>query len=496
MLRIYLHLYNFNKVGVRCSVLLDLNVVGRSMLEFSHDLNAALHCARNLVEALDTASKNTPMATQNLPMFISGLQKIVSHMKNTFELLITILSKEHAIQQFPTRPAIGASPPLDSSRSPERQNDSSRLPQLPHRANTTLSSVVVPRTAMITHHPKPPPAVQDSPKVSDITAFAVSASLYFLLESSRKLMEADQAAVFLQRSVDDLQSICLSGGPPRPVGSVVLPVRVGIPGAVLKSGLALCASVPEPSVYTPHTLCFPLFESGSRRCTVGVVLFEKKSGDSFSSDDEGLALNMSRVATHYLTSYGVDIPKEEFDPHAVLKRGTVVGDYIRLGRSGITAFVKPVSSIVAPGVFPDMISSEAANAFDHADPLLRNGMGSDLANRIFGMAPPLLIFRAAHWNHGFNFRSSGYKGAGEPIAYHNLIDVASYVGSLDESWKRSKEELFSIEAEQITHLREQKERKRNARALQSRLSTAEAAAKAYMEKYDRLKSDITAIVGQ
>ena len=202
-------------------------------------------------------------------------------------------------------------------------------------------------------------------------------SVYFILESAVQAAKAEKGNVLLYtgRVKDELQSVAVVGGKgekgAKQQGPIRLAAASGVAGSVLTSNIAVnqlitndkkdVPSMPtiptlssNPTPKTPVSkrpqgrslLCFPIIFNASSE-PVGVVqLINKNHGsDSFNSDDEHVALSVSKLLASLFTRYQIDwlsgpafspallhqaLPEQQSTMHKALPQQVVKHEHRRL----------------------------------------------------------------------------------------------------------------------------------------------------------------------
>lgn len=136
--------------------------------------------------------------------------------------------------------------------------------------------------------------------------------------------------------VEEAQAVALFGGKPRPPTNVRLPLKTGVVGAVIRSGLAVNIVPEHATDSNPYTLCVPVFPVGPRTAPIGAVVLSRKAGNTpFSHEDEAIATHWAQLAAQLLTQYGVAVGRGcYFDPfRTLLKKTSPLQQYKRMGFS-------------------------------------------------------------------------------------------------------------------------------------------------------------------
>lgn len=355
----------------------------------------------------------------------------------------------------------------------------------------------------------------------------VAASFYFSFDAVARSLRAREAVAYIQKSPDEAQAVCVFGGKPRHPSTVSINLRSGVVGSVIKSGIAVNVAMDEPTAVNSHMLCFPILARGDMSQPIGAVVVEKHEGPAFNERDAALVHLWTVLAAQFLSGYGVDIVGEPFDPfQSVFRPNTKVSEFLfktkhnrgsalagAPTKGNIAELTEPTNeALVLLGIpgFEKLLTGESAaspsatKSFSASKDQVINmsavaalftsaQYSTKLAAIIAAQIPPQLVFLTSHRSHGLNFRPSEFKGHAEILRYQNVMDVATYIRKLDDSWRRSTDDLQGMEVEQISQMQDMKHRKRKLKQVAQQLETTEKEAKEYRDKYDVLKKEIASL---
>jgi len=313
---------------------------------------------------------------------------------------------------------------------------------------------------------------------------------------------------------------------------------------VLRSGIAINVAPDQPTETNPLALCFPIFTAASRQHPIGAVTLQHKAtAEPFGRADEAAVAHWTLFAARFMTEYGVDLAAHSFDPFRVLllhasphKRYAELG----LGSSpyGRTTEARTAGVLAEQRMLDDMMTEAAQLLELQAEDAERQAAaekqrklakargpepssevdtglstvpkGQQLRYRAAGVAsyskrlassvaqfpPPFRVFHAVHHNHFTAVRGARLGGSGVTLQTQNLMDVAEYVASLEECWRRTTEDLQGIEQEHVAQMDDFRARKRKLKAAQSRAGELEKAKDMFQERYEALKVELATICGR
>lgn len=331
------------------------------------------------------------------------------------------------------------------------------------------------------------------------TVDALSMSLYFSFDALCRSLRAREAVAYVQRTPHEVQAVCVFGGKPRHPLTVKLPLKEGPVGAVMKSGVALNVACDDPSIQSGHMLCFPIFESTTRIQPIGAVVVERNGQPSFQESEAAMVQLWAVTAAQFLTGYGADLTTLPYDPYqGILRQGGPLLEYLKSPHAGKQGAASSVAR-TAGGGFDALLASTASGSDRHAiASILSNAnYSAGVAAIIASQAPPQLVFKASHRNHGAHIKPAmDWKGHTEMLRYQNVLDVALYIERLSDSWRRSTDDLQEMEVEQIAQMQDMKVRMRKLKTVTGKLENTERQVMEYKERYDVLKKELATLASE
>lgn len=356
----------------------------------------------------------------------------------------------------------------------------------------------------------------------------VATGAYMLLEVLvRQTMACDAVWYAYREGWEEAKAVALYGAKPRATTSVRQPIRNGVVGAVLRSGFAINIAPESPTETNPLALCVPIFSTTGRTHPIGVVMLQHKAtNEPFTSDDEVVTASWTMLAARAMCDYGVDLTVHAFDPFRVLLQTTSpLKSYSELGLDvsshrrgaklkqlsfGMDAEAKLLDDMmnetarlleVQASAVASQPAGEGGDTAKQANRLRTRAAGiasysSRLAQNVASFPPPFKVFHSVHHNHFTAIRGAQLGGSGVTLQTQNLMDVAEYVASLEDCWKRTTEDLQGIELEHVAQMEDFRARKRRLKASQSRAMDLEEQMAHYKDKYESLKLELSAICGK
>jgi hypothetical protein len=373
----------------------------------------------------------------------------------------------------------------------------------------------------------------------------VSCGAYMLLEGLvRETMAREATWYAFTEGADEARAIALYSNKPKATAAAKMPLRTGAVGAVLRSGIAINVAPDQPSETNPLALCFPIFTASSRQHPIGAVMLQHKATtEPFSKVDEAAAAHWTLFAARFMTEYGVDLAAHSFDPFRVLLLHTSPhARYVELGlgttlygrsgeakTAGVAAEQKLLNDLMNEAARLLELQAEDADKQAAAEKRkkLSKAKGSEplgevdtglslapkgqqlkfraagvasyssrLASSVAQFPPPFRVFHSVHHNHFTAVRGARLSGSGVTLQTQNLMDVAEYVSSLEECWRRTTEDLQGIEQEHVAQMDDFRARKRKLKAAQTRAGDLEKAKDMYQERYEALKVELASICGR
>ena len=325
----------------------------------------------------------------------------------------------------------------------------------------------------------------------------VATSLYFQLEVLVRETLAKEAALFLYQpvtkatqgndiTVEECQAIALFGGKPRPPNNVKFSIKTGVVGAVIRTGMAINITPENPTETNGYALCFPIFPVTGRSAPIGAILLEKKAGNvPFNRGDELVTLQWCKLVTHFVSEFGVNLTQVYFDPHRTLLKKTKPLHVIQK-RGAARATPKWIET--GPELTVESNVEQLMNRF--------SGLYSPkLAQMVVAHPTDQLMFRAVHHNHFTTIRGGHIGGSVVTLQTQNLVDVADYVASLEECWKRAADDLQGMEVEHVSRMDDFRDRKKKLKSNQIRMGQLEAVCDHYKAKYESIKRELTVLCG-
>lgn len=488
---------------------------------------------------------------------LRGVQRSALVLSNAYESFSTALQvdvKRQAPQQgtvFPNRAVPHGSLPMLQSRESVRGGSSCELPPILSnnqdgspiqrcgvtssqgqgaRSNGRLTSMsrMSQVTATQAHDggqfspARPPPRARQSEvlkptahvggssaAVSDAkTVEALSSSLYFSFDALARALRAREAVAYVQRSPLEAQAVCVFGGKPRHPLTVRVALKDGPVGAVIKSGVALNVACEDPSIQSGHMLCFPIFDSPSRGQPIGALVVERNGLPAFLESEASLAQLWTVLATQFLTGYGADLTTLPYDPcQGILRQGGQLYEFLRRSNNAQVKQQNGGSSILGLNGFENMLIHDAASPMPSvsggndraaiASILTAAHYSAGVSAIIASQTPPQLVFKASHRNHGSHIKTAtDWKGHTEMLRYQNVLDVATYIDRLSDTWKRSTDDLQEMETEQIAQMQDMKIRMRKLKSVTGKLEQTERQVMEYKERYDVLKKELASLASE
>lgn len=343
------------------------------------------------------------------------------------------------------------------------------------------------------------------------------------------------------------QAICLFGSQRSP-SSVRLPVEQGAIGSVLRTGIALNIAPENPSSEYGHMLCFPIFKSRDSIEPIGAVVVEKKISKTASQNpngtsnainnivpfgpvDEGLVEGYCNLVAHLLCGYNQKLTDLQFDTFDFFKRN---------GATQLAAAYKPLQqdesknrevknprlskSLTGKGVtsLPQLsdeaISAKVKAALDSelgtstTKAKSGNGIGSmtelflgasarlgtsgDHAGKLAALltAQPRLqlVLHSAHHSHFTKARIKPLQGT-LTIASQNIVDVAAYISTIEECWRRSADDVQALTVNQMAKADDSRNVRKQLREVRDRNARLETVANAYKDRYEDLRRELTTV---
>ena len=119
------------------------------------------------------------------------------------------------------------------------------------------------------------------------------------------------------------------------------------------------------------------------------------------------------------------------------------------------------------------------------------------AKVITDFPPPQLVFRAAHGNHFTSLRgNTRVGGLGASIQTMNLADVAQYISSLEDCWRKANDDLRLLETEHTAKLTEFKQRKKLLKEAQSAITKLKDEQSLVDREQAALRDELAALSGR
>jgi predicted double-glycine peptidase len=370
----------------------------------------------------------------------------------------------------------------------------------------------------------------------------VATGAYMLLELLVRETMAREAVWYAHSDgADEVKAIAVYAAKPKAPAAAKAQLRVGIVGAVLRCGIAVNVCPEQPTETNGLALCFPIFAATNRSQPIGAVTLQHKAnGDPFTKADEAIAANWTILAARLMGDYGVDLTAHHFDPFKVLlnvtsphaayaeqgygrvpygnlaelrgKRQTdeasmlqqMMNEAARLLEMqavGVRANELASSSKGLSSAGGNTTTTAAEQRAPKSQQLLSRAAGiasysRRLAESVAEFPPPFRVFRSVHHNHFTVVRGAKISGSGVTLPTQNLMDVAEYIASLEECWRRTTEDLQGVEQEHVAQMEDFRARKRKLKAAQSKASELEGQKHVYEERYEALKLELAAVCGR
>lgn len=321
------------------------------------------------------------------------------------------------------------------------------------------------------------------------SASVIASAFYFSFDALMRTLKAREGTVFVQRNVEECQGVCVFGPKPRHPSSVVVNLRSGMLGAVIKSGIALNIASEDRTggSAAAHMICVPIFESTNRIQPIGALQVSRSEPSAFSEAEVAIAHQWTVCASQFILGYGVDLVTDPFDPlQTILRPGGPLSESLKR-RSEVPKATRPDWDLSA-------LRAGSTSVSEGITSLLTDAMyDNKLAIRIATQIPPQLVLASAHKNHSANFRPADLKGQVELLRYQNITDVAAYIQRLDDTWRRSADHLQGMELEQIHQMQDVKQGQRKLKTVSQQLDKAHQQARDYREKYEVLKKELSSM---
>lgn len=449
-------------------------VVGANAIELSHDANAAYLSALSAVHDLVKVSTEGAASAVNDPRgFALAVRDLATQIHLSFEAFVGAVASD-------TR----------SKKASEVVFPWSRL--------ITAEKEEAPREVPVPHPKTAEAALTSSRHQTPPLATAVGSSIAMSFDALARLTKADEGMVLqviTRSSGADLQAVCLFGTQRSPA-SVRFSGENGVIGSVLRTGLGLNIAPDQPSATYSAMLCFPIFSVEVRSEPIGVVILERKVEpiEGFSRHEELLLGGFCQLLPKLMTGYGIQ--SLAFDAFEVLKDTPhLASSYKQLGKESPVAEKSSSSMVIhSPREAPSRYAD--AGRISH---MLLDGCGSSVGTsrgavvKLAALASvqprSLMVLQTTHHSH---FTKSRIKPLHSPLTLvtQNVVDVADYIATIEECWRRSTDDVQALTAQQASNSAEVQDRRRTIKELQARIARLEQVANKYKERYEDLRLEL------
>jgi hypothetical protein len=448
------------------------------MIELSYEANTAYLAALKAVHELVAVSVEGAAAAVNDPRgFALLVRDLSTQIQLSFEAFVGSVATDTRTKRageivFPWNRALTGDGKREGADAPH---------PIPTRHNDSHSTQ--PATTTRQHVPS--------------LGTAIGASVAMSFDALARLAKADEGMVLQvvpKGGGVDVQAACLFGTQRSPA-SVRFSADTGVVGAVLRTGMGLNISPDQPTSAYSAMLCFPIFSVDRRSEPIGVVMLERKWGtiDGFGKQEELLLEGFCQIAPKLLTGYGVPVSFDSFEvlrefPHLASSYKQIGKETALPDRKGTLSDPAPPKK--APGRYADA-GKIATMLMEACGPAVGTSSGamSKIASLASVQPPSLMVLRTTHHAH---FTKSRVKPLHSPLtlAAQNIVDVAEYVATVEECWRRSTDDVQALNEQQVSSAVEVKERRMAVKELHTRIARLEEVANLYKERYEDLRLEL------